>query len=248
MLTGSNLLNELIDELNELKLSHMAAELDKLYHAPGFLEKDHLTLFAELIGTEYQDRITKTINNRLRTAKLYGSPENLDKCVDSAVREYLPSGITRILSSLDFIAKGYNACVLGASDAGKSYLAKAIGIKACDTYSVRYFHTEELLESMVSLKLQDYEKYVKKMKQLLKTDLVILDDFLLHTITEEREVKILFELLEKRNEQTRSTIVCSQRDPSNWKAMILNDEVSADSILKRVTKHYTIMIKEKENQ
>ena len=65
---------------------------------------------------------------------------------------------------------------------------------------------------------------------------------LLHTITDEREIKILFELLEKRNEQRKSTIVCSQRDPDNWKAMILNDEVSANSIMKRATKHYTIKI------
>ena len=31
MLTGKNLLNEFVDELNELKLSHMAAKLDSLY-------------------------------------------------------------------------------------------------------------------------------------------------------------------------------------------------------------------------
>ena len=44
------------------------------------------------------------------------------------------------------------------------------------------------------------------------------------------------------NEQRKSTIVCSQRDPASWKAMILNDEVSANSIMKRATKHYTIKI------
>ncbi len=63
-----------------------------------------------------------------------------------------------------------------------------------------------------------------------------------NNITDEREIKILFELFEKRNEQRKSTIVCSQRDPTNWKAMILNDEVSANSIMKRATKHYTIKI------
>ena len=38
MLTGTALINELVDELNELKLSIMAATLDDLYHKPGFLE------------------------------------------------------------------------------------------------------------------------------------------------------------------------------------------------------------------
>lgn len=65
-------------------------------------------------------------------------------------------------------------------------------------------------------------------------ELIILDDFLLHTITDEREIKILFELLEKRDEQRKSTIVCSQRDPDNWKAMILNDEVYGPYFIQKV--------------
>lgn len=71
MLTGKNLLNELVDELNELKLSHMAAKLDSLYHAPGFLELDHMTLLAELIGDEYREKLSKTLTNRLRTTILH---------------------------------------------------------------------------------------------------------------------------------------------------------------------------------
>lgn len=78
-----------------------------------------------------------------------------------------------------------------------------------------------------------------------KLSLLILDDFLLHTITDEREIKVLFELLEKRTEHSRSTIVCSQREPKSWAAMILNDEVSANAIMKRATKHYTFVINTK---
>lgn len=42
---------------------------------------------------------------------------------------------------------------------------------------------------MVALKEQDYDKYARKMKKYLKWELIILDDFLLHTITDEREIK-----------------------------------------------------------
>ena len=236
MLTGTVLINELVDELNELKLSTMAATLDDLYHKPGFLEMDRLTLIAELIGPQFQEKVSTTLKNRLTAAHLKGSPEELSDCVDSDKREYLPAGITEVLSSFDFIERGYNLCILG-------YLVWSVyGIMACNRYNVGYFHSEELLESMVALKEQDYDKYARKMKKYLKWELIILDDFLLHTITDEREIKILFELLEKRNEQRKSTIVCSQRDPDNWKAMILNDEVSANSIMKRATKHYTVKI------
>lgn len=242
MLTGNNLLNTLVDELNELGLPNMAAELDKLYASPGFLEMDHLTLISELISPEYRDKISKRINNRLRSAKLIGCPAEIENCKDSKEREYLPSGIPQLLSTLEFVPKGFNICILGASDTGKTYLAKAIGIKACMDYRVGYFHCEELLESLSSQKQLDYSKYERKIARLFKQDLLILDDFLLHTIEDEAEIKILFALLEGRSERRKSTIICSQRAPENWKPMIMNDEISANSIVKRATKHYTIMI------
>lgn len=245
MLTGNNFLNTLVDELNDLGLPNMAATLDALYHSERFLNLDHLTLIGELIGPEYQDKVSKRINNRLRSAHLGGCPQEISKCTDSKVREYLPNGIIQALSSMDFIKEGLNICVLGPSDSGKSYLAKAIGISACQSYRVGYYHCENILEQMVSLKRSDYPKYQRKIKQLTNLDLLILDDFLLHTITDEREIKVLFEILEKRCEMSKSTLVCSQREPKSWASMILNDEVSSNAIMKRVTKHYTIVINPK---
>ena len=55
-------------------------------------------------------------------------------------------------------------------------------------------------------------------------------------------VKVLMEILEKRIEASKSTIVCSQREPGSWEAMIMNDEVSANAIMKRATKHYIVVI------
>ena len=147
MLTGTELMNELVDELNELKLSTMAATLDDLYRKPGFLEMDRLTLIAELIGPQFQEKVSTTLKNRLTAAHLKGSPEELSECIDSDKREYLPSGITDVLTSLDFIGRGYNLCILGESDAGKSYLAKAIGIKACNRYNC-------FIQSRMSAKLR----------------------------------------------------------------------------------------------
>ena len=144
------------------------------------------------------------------------------------------------MSTLDFIGSGLNVCILGPSDSGKSYLAKAIGIVACSNYKVEYHHFETLLEELAALKDADYSKYRKWLKKTCGAALLILDDFLLHTITNEREVKILFEMLEKRCEINLSTIICSQREPASWASMIL---VAANAILKRAAKHYTVVIK-----
>ena len=138
--------------------------------------------------------------------------------------------------------KGINVCILGRSDSGKSYLAKAIGVRGYYRGSVLYSHCEKLLEEMAALKKKDYAKFKKKMNSLARLNLLILDDFLIHSITEEKEVKVLFDILETRNENKKSTIVCSQRSPSSWTSMILNDEVSSNSVVKRVTKHFTVLI------
>lgn len=76
MLTGTKLMNELVDELNELKLSTMAATLDDLYHRPGFLEMDRLTMIAELIGPQFQEKVSTTLKNRLTAAHLKGLLKN----------------------------------------------------------------------------------------------------------------------------------------------------------------------------
>jgi len=243
MRTGKELLTTLMQELNDMGLAGMSATLDEMYRSPKFLELDPLMAIANLVEPEYRKRLEKRIEGRLRAAHLRGCPQELTNCVDSADREYLPNRITEVLSTLDFIESGLNVCILGPSDSGKSYLAKALGIVACNNYKVEYHHCEPLLEDLVALKARDYTKYQKRLKRTCGAALLILDDFLLHTLSDEREVKILFEILEKRSEINLSTIICSQREPSSWSSMIMNDEVSSNAIMKRATRHYTVVIK-----
>lgn len=235
----------LIDALNELSMPMMAATLDGLYRSKNFLEMDHLSLLTAMIEPEYSAHTTKKLNNRLKRAGLISFPGQISDCMDSGEREYFPTGITESLGEMSFIRDGMNICILGPSDSGKSYLAKSLGIEACHDYRVAYHHCESLLEELVSLKGRDYGKYQRKIKFLVKLDLLILDDFLLHTISDEREIKVLHELLEVRSELSKSVIVCSQREPKSWTSMMLNDEVSSNAILKRVTKHYTVVINPK---
>lgn len=242
MSTGQELVLDLEEQMNTIKLPLMALKLDELFRSPDFTAMDKLDFLSALLTPEFRDKVSKTTNNRLRTAHLIGSPCEISSCVDSSIRRYEPAGTTEVLSSLQFIEDGLNVCILGASDSGKTYLAKALGSAACEKYRVSYNRCSELLESLVALKAEDYAKYEQRMRRIRNFHLLILDDFLLNTITDEREIKILLEIMEKRIELSRSTIICSQREPDSWEAMIMNDEVSANAILKRATRHYIVMI------
>lgn len=242
MKTGQELVLDLEAQLTEMKLPLMALRLDELYRSPQYPGMDKLDFLSEMMALEFSDKVSKTISNRLRDAHIAGTPCDITNCVSTEKRRYEPQNSPQVLSSLKFIEDGLNICILGASDSGKTYLAKSLGAQACEKYRVSYNRCGILLEKLADTKKEDYKKYEKQMRALLRIPLVILDDFLLHTISDEAEVKILQELLDKRLELQHSTIVCSQRDPNSWNTMILNDEVAADAIKKRATKHYTVMI------
>lgn len=242
MITGNKMVGEIASELIEISLPNMATALQTIYHSDDYNKMDHLSFLNAILTPEYDAKMEKRLSNRLDNANLKGCPQDISKCVNSSDREYRPDGITDTLRSLDFIDMGLNVCILGPSDSGKSYLAKALAIHACTRFSVEYHHCEALLEKMQAMKTASYNKFQKRMTQLTKRGLLVLDDFLLHTISEEGEVKILFELLERRLELHNSTIICSQREPKSWTSMIYNDEVAANALMKRVTKHYTVVI------
>ncbi len=245
---ASQAIDPIVDELMAIGMKKTASTLNELYNTPAFLEIDRVELLSKLIEPEYHAFINRRYTSRLKSAHLSGCPQEINNCVDSADRIYAPEGVVKTLSTGNYIRNGMNICILGASDSGKTYLAKAMGIAACTEFSVEYYCTEELIEQLSDIKELDLAKYNKHKKHLCKIDLLILDDFLLHSITDERQVKVLHELLNKRAEAFKSTIVCSQRMPKNWKVMILNDEIAADAIEKRATKHYTVMIESKNNE
>lgn len=242
MITGNKMVGEIAAELIEISLPDMASALQTIYRSDDYNKMDHLAFLNAILTPEFDAKMQKRLANRLENANLKGCPQEISKCVNSADREYKPDGITDTLRTLNFIDTGLNVCILGPSDSGKSYLAKALAIHACTRFSVEYHHCETLLEKMQAMKTASYNKFQKRMTQLTKRGLLVLDDFLLHTISEEGEVKILYELLERRLELHNSTIICSQRDPKSWTAMIYNDEVAADALMKRVTKHFTVVI------
>ena len=136
MNTGKKELQSILEELNELKLTHMAAELVKLYKLPAFVNTGRLELVSTIIHAEYTAAINNRYTSRLKNAKLKGCDNCLDQCVDSKEREYQPQEIISILSTLNFIRDGINLCIFGASDSGKTYLARALGAEACREYSV----------------------------------------------------------------------------------------------------------------
>ena len=126
MNTGKKELESVLSKLSEIKLTHMASSLQSIYNQPAFVNMGKLELISTIVDAEYSVKMASRYDSRLTHAHLKGTACSLDQCVDSKERQYQPIDIVETLASLDFIRSGLNLCIFGASDSGKTYLAKKV--------------------------------------------------------------------------------------------------------------------------
>jgi DNA replication protein DnaC len=128
------------------------------------------------------------------------------------------------------VVSHHNILIVGPCGTGKTFLGCALAHKAClNGYTVHYCRMSRLL-SELQLNKGDGQ-YVKRMNDLAKTDVLILDDFGLSPLTDEQR-RDLLEILDDRHDK-RSTIVTSQVPIKLWHEAIGN-ETLADAILDRL--------------
>lgn len=134
------------------------------------------------------------------------------------------------LAGCDWISQRHSLLLIGPAGVGKSWLACALGNKACrEDFSVAYHRLPRLFATL-ALSRGD-GRYPKVLKALARTDLLILDDWGPEKLNDEQR-RDLLEIVEDRYER-RSTIVTSQVPVDHWYDMIGNPTI-ADAILDRL--------------
>ncbi|MDC1174553.1 ATP-binding protein, partial [Bacteriovoracaceae bacterium] len=124
----------------------------------------------------------------------------------------------------------HNILLTGLTGVGKSYIACALGHKAClEGYRSLYVRVSRLLSDLAIARGDG--RYEKIMKTLSKVDLLVLDDWGLNKLNEQ-ERRDFLEIMEDRYD-LRSTIITSQIPVGKWHGLI-GDSTIADAILDRL--------------
>ncbi len=221
--------SQTLTQLHQLKLGGMAAALQTqleqvgTYEGLPFIERLGLLLDQENLQREQrkQQRLIRQARFKLNACVQdidYQHPRNLKK-----------SQLAQLAQG-DWINRSQNLLLTGPCGSGKTYLACALGHNACmQGYSVRYYRLSRLLLELTQTKADG--TYHKKLQQLAKTQLLIIDDWGLETLKPAQR-NDLMEIMDDRHGDT-STVVISQLPTDQWYAAI-GDNTLADAILDRL--------------
>jgi len=227
-----------VSKLHEMKLSVMAQSFREQMTNHELTELSFEDRFSLIVDAEWASRKSNRLNRLICSAE-YAIPgasvENIEYLPDRKLDKAL---ISR-LASCAYVLEANNIIILGATGAGKTYLASALGMAANrNFYAVRYVRLPDLLAGLaISRGDGTYRKVMKKYKQV---KLLILDEYLLFPL-KESEARDLLEIVEARH-KVASTVFCSQFAVAGWYAKI-GEPTLADAICDRIVHNsYTIKI------
>jgi DNA replication protein DnaC len=223
------LTHQTVTHLRSLRLDGMARAFEEQLTQPAASGLAFEERFGLLVDREFAWRDMRRLERLLKQAKL----KYADACVENVDHRSARGLDARQLASLagvDWIRAGQSLLVTGATGLGKTWLACALGQAACrQGFSVLYTRFGRLLEE---LRIAHGDgSFGRRLQQLAKTDLLILDDFALAPIGQPERTDLL-EVLDDRT-SGKATLITSQLPVEHWYAY-LNDPTLADAILDRI--------------
>lgn len=222
-------MQQIQNQLHTLRLSGMAESLQQQREQPNtYADLSFEERLAQLVSAEVLYRDNRRLTRLLRAAKLKLSATMAE--IDYTHPRGLKKNIMASLATGDWMLHYQNLLITGPCGSGKSYIACALGHHAClQGHSVRYFRTNRLLDAMSIARTDG--SYVRLLKQLSKTELLLLDDFGLEPLKQTQRNDLL-EIMDDRYGHS-STLVLSQLPTTEWHASI-GDATLADAILDRL--------------
>lgn len=225
------MISEVATCCKELRLSHNIVDMAEQIKA-----ETHVEFLVQLLRSELKHRENKRIDKLLKKAGFY-SLKDFDGFRFDEVT--LPSSVTPdYLKDCEFLDTKSNIVMYGNVGTGKTYLSIALGVEACKKgVETRFFRTAALVNRLSEEKKKG--TLSKFMKQILKSELLILDEWG-YVPLDRLGAQLLFEIISECYER-KSLIINTNIEFSRW-VNVFYDEQMTSAIVDRVLHHCHLLL------
>jgi DNA replication protein DnaC len=221
--------------LKTLRLPTFLREYDKVAQLCAAEGVDFPRYLLRLSELELLDRDRRATERRIRQAKF-----DVVKSLDTFDFPAIPSlnkSLVLDLARCEFITRKENILALGNSGTGKTHIALALGLAACQKgFRVRFTTAASLAHELIEAK--DERRLMRLQKMLASFELLIIDELGFVPLSK-TGAELLFEVFSRRYERS-STLVTSNLPFNEWTEAFGSERLTG-ALLDRLTHHVQIL-------
>jgi len=221
--------------LKQLKLPTILREYDKVARECAQGDIDHPGYLLRLLELELIDRERRVVERRIRAAH-FPAVKSFDTFDFTAIPS-LNKMLVLDLARCEYVLRRENVIALGNSGTGKTHVALALGLAACQKGFPVAFTTAAALVTQL-MEARDERRLLKMQRELQAVKLLIVDE-LGYVPLSPTGAELLFETVSQRYERG-STIITSNLPFEDWTS-VLGSERLTGAMLDRLTHHVTIL-------
>ena len=225
----------LAHHLKALRLPTFLSQYEKVAGECAKDGTDHPRYLLRLAELELIDRERRMIDRQIRAAR-FPAVKTLDSFDFTAIPS-LNKMLVLELARGEYILRRENVIALGPSGTGKSHIALALGLAACQRgYTTGFVTAAGLVHQL--MEARDEKRLLKLQAHLASLKLLIIDElgYVPLTLT---GAELLFEVFSQRYERG-STIVTSNLPFEDWTSVFGSERLTG-ALLDRLTHHVHIL-------
>ena len=221
--------------LKSLRLPTFLREYDKLAQQCAAEGVDFPRYLLRLSELELLDRERRATERRIRQAK-FDVVKSLDTFEFLAIPS-LNKAMVLDLARCEFIERKENILALGNSGTGKTHMALALGLAACQKgVRVRFTTAASLAHELIEAK--DERRLMRFQKMLSSFELLLIDELGFVPLSK-TGAELLFEVFSRRYERS-ATLVTSNLPFNEWTEAFGSERLTG-ALLDRLTHHVHIL-------